>query len=138
MKKAVKFIAGTLFTIVILTVVFWGSIVYVTEYQKTVCATEVSPNGIYELELISVGEPDWPFGLTKGSLVLKSDGKKIDQADFELRNDGKMISESCWKVIWREACAEVILSGEEQQDQTIILYFKKKSLIPVTVEVRLL
>ena len=127
MRKTLKIVAGTLFTAAILTLVFWISIVYVTKYQKTVRATAVSPDGTYELELVSVGEPDWPFGLARGKLILKTDDKKIDQADFELRNDGKMISESCWKVTCHEECAEVFLSGEEQQDQIITLYFKKGS-----------
>jgi len=42
---------------------------------------------------------------------------------FELRNDGKSISSNCWKVTWYEDYVEGILSGEEQADEQILLYF---------------
>ena len=42
---------------------------------------------------------------------------------FELRTDGKSISSNCWKVTWYEDYVEGILSGEEQADEQILLYF---------------
>ena len=48
---------------------------------------------------------------------------KISQTDFELYNDGGSITSNCWKVTWYEDYVEVILSGEEQFDEQVILYF---------------
>lgn len=73
--------------------------------------------------LQAVGEPEWPFGSASGRLVLKEGEDKISQTDFELHNDGASISSSCWKVTWHEDYVEIILSGEEQFDEQVILYF---------------
>ena len=83
----------------------------------------VSPDGKYELTLQAVGEPDWPFGSASGRLVLKEGEDKISQTDFELHNDGGSFTSNCWKVTWYEDHVEVILSGEEQFDEQVILYF---------------
>ena len=75
------------------------------------------------MTLQAVGEPGWPFGSASGRLVLKEGKDKISQTDFELHNDGGSISSSCWEVTWYEDYVEVILSGEEQFDEQVILYF---------------
>ena len=46
-----------------------------------------------------------------------------DDTDFELHNDGGSITSNCWKVTWYEDYVEVILSGKEQFDEQVILYF---------------
>lgn len=104
-------------------VAFWFSISYTVNYKKTTCDTSVSPDGKYELTLQAVGEPDWPFGSASGRLVLMEGKDKISQTDFELHNDGGSITSSCWKVTWYEDYVEVILSGEEQFNEQVILYF---------------
>ena len=54
---------------------------------------------------------------------LMEEKDKIAQADFELRNDGGSITSNCWIVTWYENYVKVILSGEEQFDEQIILNF---------------
>ena len=83
----------------------------------------VSPDGTYTLTLQAIGEPDWPFGSARGRLVLEKDKKKISQEDFEVKNDGGPVNSSCWKITWYEEYAEIILSGEEQPDKQIRLFF---------------
>lgn len=63
------------------------------------------------------------FGSANGRLVLMESKDKISQTDFELHNDGGSITSNCWKVTWYEDYVEVILSGEEQFDEQVILYF---------------
>ena len=96
---------------------------YITNYKKITIDTSNSPDRKYELTLQAVGEPDWPFGSASGRLVLMEGKDKISQTDFELHNDGGSITSSCWKVTWYEDYVEVILSGEEQFDEQVILYF---------------
>ena len=122
MKKFLKIILcmmGSLFAVI---VVFWCCISYTANYKKTTCDTSVSPDEKYELTLQAVGEPDWPFGSASGRLVLMEGKDKISQTDFELHNDGGIISRRCWEVTWYEDCVEVILSGEEQLDEKVTLY----------------
>ena len=75
------------------------------------------------MTLIEIGEPVWPFGPAAGRLVLKEGNTTISQTDFELRNDGCSIGSNDWAVTWNEDHAEVVLSGEEQFDEQILLYF---------------
>jgi len=123
MKKFVKIMLCIMGMLIALIIVFWLCISYVTNYKKISCDTSISPDGQYELLLQAVGEPDWPFGSASGQLVLKEGKDKISQTDFELRNDGRSISSSCWEVTWHEDYVEIILSGEEQFDEQVILYF---------------
>lgn len=74
----------------------------------------------------AVGEADFPFGRASGRLVLCEGKNRISQADFELFDDGISIRSSIWEVTWYENHAEVTLSGDEQFDEQIILYFDGK------------
>lgn len=123
MKRFLKIMLFIMGSLLLVIVVFWFCISYMANYKKTTCDTSVSPDGTYELTLQAIGEPDWPFGSASGRLVLMEGKDKISQTDFELHNDGGSITSSCWKVTWYEDYVEVILSGEEQFDEQVILYF---------------
>jgi bla regulator protein BlaR1 len=96
---------------------------YTTEYKKTTRDTSHSPDGTYQLTLQAVGDPDWPFGSSSGRLILKEGKETISETDFELHNDGKTIGMEDWRVAWYEDYVEVTLSGEEQDDNQIVLQF---------------
>lgn len=123
MEKFLKVILCVIGLVCAIALVFGMSISYITNYKKVTVDVSNSPNGKYELTLQAVGEPGWPFGSASGRLVLKEGKDKISQTDFELHNDGGSISSSCWEVTWYEDYVEVILSGEEQFDEQVILYF---------------
>ena len=123
MKKIFKVILCFIGLICAMVLIFGISFSYITNYKKVMVDTSDSPDGQYELVLQAVGEPDWPFGSASGQLVLKEGKDKISQTDFELHNDGGSITGSCWKVTWYEDYVEVILSGEEQFDEQVTLYF---------------
>lgn len=116
---------GLIFLILLIAVIaaFLGGAVYVSDYKVTKVDTSVSPDKTCELVLQAVGEADFPFGSASGRLVLYEGKRRISKADFELRDDGGCIRSSIWEVTWHEDCVEVILSGDEQIDEQIILYF---------------
>lgn len=123
MKKRVKFalcVIGILFALIF---ALWFSIYYQVNLKQTVCDISVSPDGSYELTLLAIGEPDWPFGPASGRLVLKQANQTLCQADFRLANDGAQLGSDCWAVSWQEDYAEVTLSGEDQEDAHILLYY---------------
>ncbi len=123
MKKIMKFILGFVAAVFIIIAVLWGSFVYVSDYKITEADTSVSPDGTHNLVLQAVGEADFPFGSASGRLILYECESKISKADFELFDDGGCIRNSIWEVTWYEDCVEVILSGDEQSDEQITLYF---------------
>ncbi len=127
MKKFLKIMLCFMGSLVALIVVFWFCISYTVNYKKTTCDISVSPDGKYELTLQAVGEPDWPFGSASGRVVLKKDDQEISNVEFELHNDGGSISNRCWTVTWYDEYAEVTLSGEEQSDEHVLLYYGGKT-----------
>lgn len=127
MKKFLKIMLCFMGSLVALIVVFWFCISYTVNYKKTTCDISVSPDGKYEMTLQAVGEPDWPFGSANGRVVLKKDDQEISNVEFELHNDGGSISNRCWTVTWYDEYAEVTLSGEEQSDEHVLLYYDGKT-----------
>ena len=122
MKKVLKLILwciGSFF-------VFWFCFLYVTKYKVTTCDTVVSPDGVYQLTLQSVGEPDFPFGASEGRLILEKDGNEISRMDFILHDDGGAITENRWSVFWHNEYVEIMLVGEEQLDEQVRLLFDGK------------
>ena len=104
MKKIMKVILGVIAVVFIIIVVFWVSIVYVSDYKITTVDISVSPDETYELVLQAVGEADFPFGSASGRLILYEGESKISKADFELFDDGGCIRSSIWEVTWHEDC----------------------------------
>ena len=123
MKKILKVMLCFIGLICVIGLCLVVPISYVTNYKKVTVDISNSSDGQHELVLQAIGEPEWPFGSASGRLVLKEGKDKISQTDFELHNDGASISSSCWKVTWHEDYVEIILSGEEQFDEQVILYF---------------
>ncbi len=110
-------------TFEIIAAIFFGSFLFVKHYKVDVVDTIQSADGMYEIALQAVGEPDWPFGSTSGKLVLSKGENVVSKANFEIANDGCRISERTWSVVWHDDYVEIILSGEEQYDELVELYY---------------
>ena len=123
MKRIIKTVLCIICVVIGMNMLLAGCVYYITNSKKTLRDTSISPDGKYELSLVEIGEPAWPFGPASGRLVLNESDTTISQTDFELRNDGCSIGSNDWTVTWNEDHAEVILSGEEQFDEQILLYF---------------
>ena len=118
-KNAIIIFGISLFTAFILL----GSVLYITRYNTSDVDTARSENGKYEAVLQAVGEPGWPFGSAPGRLLLKEEGETISKTDIEIANDGGPVSEKNWRVIWGEDHVEIILSGGEQYDELVTMYY---------------
>ena len=123
MKKRIRAVLCMICMVIGMNLLLAGCFYYAVNCKKTLQDTSVSPDERYELTLIEIGEPAWPFGSASGQLILNEGATNISQTDFELRNDGCSISSNDWAVTWNENYVEVILSGEEQFDERILLYF---------------
>lgn len=123
MKKSVKIALGILIALICVVFVFIGSIIYVSEYKASQVDSAVSPDKTYELNLLAIGEPDWPFGAAKGRLELVSGKNTIVKYEFSIQNDGAPIWSSSWDVVWYDDYVEVILSGSEQYDEQVIIKY---------------
>ena len=114
MKTIGKIFRIIAFAVLVLVIVF-GFLIYRTTYRKT--EITVSDNQPYRLIIYQLGETDFPFGGSHCLLVLNKDGKKIDELDLYLRNDGKMPDDDNFTVQWHDDRIEVVAHGEEQEDK---------------------
>lgn len=123
MKGIIKYVLCTIGVVIGAILLILLCFNFATNCKKTLIDTSISPDGTYELTLIEIGEPAWPFGAASGRLILNEGNTIISQKDFELRNDGCQIGDNNWAVTWNENHVEVILSGEEQYDEQFLLYY---------------
>lgn len=123
LKKAFIIILGIIAAIIIMAVLFWVSFVYRTEYKITTITTSISPDGTHELILQAVGEAAWPFGPANGRLILMENQNEVSKRDFTIYDDGGSIRDDIWTVMWYADYVEVILSGDEQSDEQVLLYY---------------
>ena len=84
-----------------------------------------SLDGRYRISLESVGTP-FLFGSADGKLVLKEKNHVINEYQFQIADDGAKIEKESWKVLWEKDGVEVTLSGSDQADEVVFLYFNGK------------
>ena len=109
-----------------------GGIWYRVEVAPTEVLTDVSPDGMYELTIDRVGEPDWPFGATHCRFTLHGEGRQILERAFSIQDDGAVARADNfavrWRadnfaVRWRADGVQVVVSGSEQGDRVYVLGF---------------
>lgn len=123
MKRIIRTVLCVICVVIGMNMLLAGCVYCITNSKNTLRDTSISPNGKYELSLMEIGEPAWPFGPASGRLILNEGDSTVSQTDFELRNDGCSIGSNDWAVTWNEDHVEVVLSGEEQFDEHILLYY---------------
>jgi hypothetical protein len=111
----------------LIVAVFIGCFTYTTRYRINHVDSSISPDGQYEVLLQQIGDPEWPFGPTHARLVLNGESQKISQYNFVVLNDGGCLIQEDWSVIWEETCVKITISGKEQPDKLITLYFNGKT-----------
>lgn len=89
--------------------------------EKTI-ATSVSPDGVYELEFVEVGTA-FSFGPSSVRITLNKGSKRISAYDSTIHNDGGALTSENWYVNWKQDCVTAILSGKEQGNETVTIYF---------------
>lgn len=117
-KKIIITVIAILSAVVIFIVASIGWFVHDTEYKLTLAGTENSPDGKYAVTFQMVGNPDWPFGSTAVKVTVKgTDGNKIIKViDTSIDDDGALLREKNWDVVWQDGSVKIILKGSEQED----------------------
>ena len=73
MKKRIRIALFAICVVIGMSFLLIGYFRYAVDHRKTIRDTSVSPDGKYELTLIEIGEPVWPFGPASGQLTLDSE-----------------------------------------------------------------
>ena len=75
MKKHIRIALFAICVVIGMNFLLIGYFRYVVDHRKTIRDTSVSPDGKYELTLIEIGEPVWPFGSASGRLTLDNEAE---------------------------------------------------------------
>lgn len=121
----IKGLFGILAGLCITVLCFVGIFYYVIVFKVSNVDTSVSSDGEYSLTMQAVGEPLF-FGPADGQFILKKGEKRISKVKFSLRDDGGNISQDTWQVTWKKNQVEIIIYGEEQNDEQFLLFFDGK------------
>lgn len=109
-----------------LIAVFIVRMVYISEFKKVTIVDSSSENGKYELIVQKVGEPEFPFGSAKGRLLLVGEDGIVSKYDFTVANDGCPLMAEQIMFFWHDNSVDVLLSGGEQQDELVKLFYSGK------------
>lgn len=121
----VKCLFGILAGLCITVLCFAGIFYYLIVFKVSNVDTSLSSGGEYSLTMQAVGEPLF-FGSADGQFILKKGEKRISKVKFSLRDDGGNISQDTWHVTWKKNQVEIIIYGEEQNDEQFLLFFDGK------------
>lgn len=121
-KKFVMFMG----VIQIIELIIYGIFIYDSEYKVKTIDKIKSPNGEYKLILQSVGSPIL-FSSADGRIKLKKGLKTICKEKIQVSNDGASMTDEAWDVTWKDDHVEIVISGEEQLDQLIIINYNGES-----------
>ncbi len=119
----VRILLGFIITAAAIVGIITLVVIGLTIEDRKPVTVDTQTNGAYCVRLIAVGSPDWPFGSQNGLVILERDGSKIAEQYFTLSNDGKNMGADNWRVSWWEDGVLVTISGEEQPDEQLMLYY---------------
>lgn len=122
LKEVIKIILISVMVIIAIIFLLLGFMFYELNYAVHTADQSESPEGEYTLLFQAVGSPAF-FSSADGRLVLKEGKKKITVYKFVLSDDGGSVRSDVWQVLWKEDHVEVIISGEEQDDELIQIYY---------------
>ena len=119
---------------------FVAIFIYITEIRITNVAEFVNEKNNYKVVFQAVGEPEWPFGKTKVKITLvDSNNKRIKSFEEYISDDGAVAREENIKVNWYDDYVEIVLIGEEQEDDVhelkylpifVLYYFFSSIILP--------
>ena len=75
MKKRIRIALFAICMVIGMNFLLIGYFRYAVDHRKTIRDTSVSPDGKYELTLVEIGEPVWPFGSASGRLTLDNEAE---------------------------------------------------------------
>lgn len=118
MKKN-KLLSTLLIVFVLMILLFF----FLAEYNFAYRRTEVlsSSSGEYNISIYMIGEPQFPYGYTKWGFSLYSRRRKIREESHFLLNDGKILTEDNFLVIWGDDAVSIVASGSEEDDVRFVI-----------------
>ena len=121
-ERKFAIIQSVLIVGLIVAFVLVGEYIFKTNKKMTI---DIKNHEGYSLELITLGNPTWPFGAQRGKIVLKnSEDIEICSLDITVLNDGSEIERNNWSVEWEADRVTVKIRGfEDKRDKVYYLFY---------------
>ncbi len=94
-----------------------------TQYKRTEILSVQSGDSSRTLTVYMVGEPEFPYGSTRGLIVLSHGGERTAQVSFSVQNDGANLRAEDFDEVWSEDGVSVTVRAAEQEACVYTLYF---------------
>lgn len=118
-----KIVAIVCISIMIFIMLVVGIFIYQTKYKITQIGTYATSDGRYSVEIMQIGEPDFPFGAAHCKMELFAEGKSVSQYSFLVYDDGASAGTNNFEVYFQSENVQVIVSGSEQPDTIYRLFY---------------
>lgn len=118
-RKTKHILSISILTAIFLVLLCFVLVEYKTNYRKTEVLS--SSSGDYRLSIYMIGEPQFPYGYTKWGFSIYKGKAKITTESLSLLNDGQIVTEDNFSVVWTENTVTIIASGSEQEDTKYII-----------------
>lgn len=123
-----QIIKSVLAVVIAIFLFFFASTLYFLyelEWKKTVITELENTQTGHSVTLQEIGSP-FLFGPSRVQIILRNEkGKRVDQAEDYIYNDGKSLDEGNISVIWTDTSANATLYGEEQGDRLLVLQYQR-------------
>ncbi len=118
-----KIIAIVCISIMIFIMLVVGIMIYQTKYKVTQIGTYTTSDGRYSVEIMQIGEPDFPFGAAHCKMELFADKKSVSRYSFSVYDDGASAGTNNFEVYFQSENVQIIVSGSEQPDTIYRLFY---------------
>lgn len=118
-----KIIAIVCISVMIFIMLVVGILIYQTKYKVMQIETYTTSDGRYSVEIMQIGEPDFPFGAAHCKMELFAEGKSVSRYSFLVYDDGASAGTNNFEVYFQSENVQVIVSGSEQPDTIYRLFY---------------
>ena len=123
-KTMITIVTITILAILFVVAALFLYIKYESSWKKTTIAVYTNTENGYEVVFEQVGEA-FTFGPHNVKITLKdASGKKVDQIDATIFNDGATLSEYNATVHWEDSKVIITLHGCEQKDEVYEFFYE--------------
>ncbi len=100
--------------LLLLPLLLYGG-VKIYQNRRIEIVSKTDDSGIYQIKVMQIGSPEFPFGPVNFEVRLLKSGKKINSSVMSLKNDGKNLMEENFEITFRVNDCSIMVNCEEEE-----------------------
>jgi len=105
--------------LLLLPLLLYGGI-KIYQNRRIEIVSKLDESGIYQIKVMQIGSPEFPFGPVRCEVRLLQSGRTINSSVMQLKNDGKNLMEENFEITFRENDCSIMVRCEEEEPFEII------------------